>query len=84
MKKLAQKIHRYLNDLTLRAYVRLQLFAAQEPVRLRAALTSLVMAGAVFLPGLAQGDTASTIGGVAAVVLPVLVGESARRKVTPV
>jgi hypothetical protein len=74
----------YLNDLTLRAYVRLQLFASQEPVRLRAALTSIVMAGAIFLPGLAQGSIASTIGGVAAVVLPVLVGESARRKVTPV
>jgi hypothetical protein len=73
----------YLHLVALRAKVKLQIFAAQEPVRLRAALTSLVMLGAVALPGLAQEHTASTIGGVAAVVLPILVGESARRKVSP-
>ncbi|AKZ59168.1 hypothetical protein SAM23877_6123 [Streptomyces ambofaciens ATCC 23877] len=78
-----KKLRTYLNDLTLRAYVRAQIFAAQEPVRLRAALTSLALAGAVFVPGLAQEHTASMVGGVAAVVLPVLVGENARRKVTP-
>jgi hypothetical protein len=78
------KLWHYLNAVYLRALLRLQAFAAQEPVRLRAALTSLAMMGAVLIPSLAQEHTAQAIGGVAAVVLPVLVGESARRRVTPV
>ncbi|MEV5319154.1 hypothetical protein AB0K92_16115 [Streptomyces sp. NPDC052687] len=73
----------YLQIVALRAKAQLQAFAAQEPVRLRAALTSVVMLFAVYAPGLAQEHTAQMIGGVAAVVLPVLVGESTRRKVTP-
>lgn len=73
----------YLQIVALRAKAKLQAFAAQEPVRLRAALTSLVMLGAVYLPGLAQEHTAQMIGGVAAVALPILVGESTRTRVTP-
>ncbi|MFD5161036.1 hypothetical protein ACFWMJ_23655 [Streptomyces hawaiiensis] len=73
----------YLQIVALRARAKLQSFAAQEPVRLRAALTSLAMLGAVYLPGLAQEHTVSMVGGAAAVVLPILVGESARRRVTP-
>ncbi|MBT2412648.1 hypothetical protein J7I94_19130 [Streptomyces sp. ISL-12] len=73
----------YLSILRIRLREKLRAFAAQEPVRLRAALTSLVMLGAVFAPDLAQENIAATIGGVAAVVLPILVGESARRKVSP-
>ncbi|MFB7114054.1 hypothetical protein [Streptomyces sp. NPDC056291] len=78
-----KRIRTYLNDLSLRAVVALQTFAATEPVRLRAALTSLVLAGACLVPALADGGVAESIGAVGAVVLPVLVGESARSKVTP-
>ncbi|GGX26889.1 hypothetical protein [Streptomyces chryseus] len=79
MKKFAAS----LNDITLRAYVRLQIFAAQEPVRLRAALTSLVLLGAVYVPSLSGDGVAEMVGAVGVVALPILVGESARRKVTP-
>ncbi|MGH8964979.1 MAG: hypothetical protein ACRDXB_06580 [Actinomycetes bacterium] len=72
-----------LNDLALRAYVALQVFASQEPVRLRAALTSAVLAAGVLVPALASQEAAQSVGGVLAVVLPILVGESARKKVTP-
>jgi hypothetical protein len=75
---------KYLSNLSTRVYVRLQVFAATEPVRLRAALTSAVLAVGLFVPALAAQDVAETIGAVGAVALPMLVGESARRKVTPV
>lgn len=78
-----KRLRTYLNDLTLRLYVRLQIFAAQEPVRIRAALTSLVLAAALYVPGLATDGLAEKIGAVGAIVLPILVGESTRRKVTP-
>lgn len=73
----------YLHILALRARATLQQFAAQEPVRLRAAITSLFLAAGVLVPALATGHTAETIGGIGAVVLPILVGESTRSKVTP-
>lgn len=77
-----QRFRTYLNHLILRGYVALQLFAAQEPVRLRAALTSAVIGLAVIFPAIDAGK-AETIGAVGVVALPILVGESARRKVTP-
>ncbi|MFB7919237.1 hypothetical protein [Streptomyces sp. NPDC056061] len=73
----------FFRDLSIRAYVWLQIFAMQEPVRLRAALTSAVLALGVLVPALASQETAHTVGGVLAVVLPIVVGESARRRVTP-
>ncbi|MYY03071.1 MULTISPECIES: hypothetical protein [unclassified Streptomyces] len=73
----------YLNDLTLRGIVALQVFAATEPVRLRAALTSILLALGVLIPALASQETAQSVAGVIAVVLPLAVGESARKKVTP-
>ncbi|MFE6493408.1 hypothetical protein [Streptomyces sp. NPDC057748] len=73
-----------LNDTALRAYVWLQVFASQEPVRLRAALTSAALAVSVLIPALASQEAAQTVGGVLAVVLPILVGEGARKRVTPV
>lgn len=73
----------YLRSLPLRAYVALQVFAAQEPVRLRASLTSLVLAAAFLFPTLASADIADHIVTVGVVALPILVGESARKKVTP-
>jgi hypothetical protein len=78
-----RKILDYLNTLTLRAYVGLQVFAHTEPVRLRAALLSAVAAGAFFVPALANADIADSVVGIAVVALPLIVGESTRRKVTP-
>ncbi|MEV7250223.1 hypothetical protein [Streptomyces cyaneofuscatus] len=73
----------YLNDLTLRAYVKLQVLAATEPVRLRSVLTSAALALAFFIPSLAQPDVTEHLVSFGAVALPILVGESARKKVTP-
>ncbi|WDM16729.1 hypothetical protein J3S85_37830 [Streptomyces lavenduligriseus] len=73
----------YLHVLWLRTRAALTTFAAQEPVRLRAALTSLVLAAGVLIPALADGHTAEKAAGVLAVALPIVVGESARSKVTP-
>jgi hypothetical protein len=67
-----RKILDYLNTLTLRAYV-----------GLRAALLSAVAAGAFFVPALANADIADSVVGIAVVALPLIVGESTRRKVTP-
>ncbi|MFE0326320.1 hypothetical protein ACFW08_05825 [Streptomyces sp. NPDC058960] len=78
------KLRTYLNDLTLRALVALQTFAATEPVRLRALLTSAVLAVGFLVPALANQNTAQAIASVGAVVLPIVVGETARSKVTPV
>jgi hypothetical protein len=74
----------YLNDLSLRAYVWLQIFAAQEPVRLRASLMSAVAAAGFLFPAVAQADITDSLVGVAVVALPLLVGESTRKKVSPV
>lgn len=73
----------YLHILSLRARAALDVFAVQEPVRLRAALTSLVLAAGVLVPALADGHTAEKVGGVLAVALPIVVGEGTRKKVTP-
>ncbi|MFE7624230.1 hypothetical protein [Streptomyces sp. NPDC057509] len=78
-----KRLRTYLNDLVLRAVVALQVFAATEPVRLRAALTSLVLALGVLVPALASQEVAESVAGVLAVGLPLAVGESARKKVTP-
>ncbi|MFD9442148.1 hypothetical protein [Streptomyces sp. NPDC060001] len=72
----------YLSIVRLRATAKLQAFAATEPVRLRAALTSLALGVALAFPALNAG-TAETIGALGAVALPILVGESTRTKVTP-
>ncbi len=72
----------YLHIVALRARAALQNFASQEPVRLRAALTSLVLGLAVVFPAIDAG-TAETIGAVGVVALPLLIGESARSRVTP-
>ncbi|MFF3140398.1 hypothetical protein ACFVRU_01365 [Streptomyces sp. NPDC057927] len=74
----------YLHILSLRARAALQKFAAQEPVRLRAALTSLVIAGGILVPALANQETAQTIAGIGVVALPLAMGEVTRTKVTPV
>ncbi|WP_406161003.1 hypothetical protein [Streptomyces canus] len=75
-------ISAYFIALYFRAFLALQEFAEKEPVRLRAALTSLALGLAVIFPAIDAG-TAETIGAVGVVALPLLVGESARRKVTP-
>lgn len=73
----------YLHILSLRARAALSTFAAQEPVRLRAALTSLVLLGALYVPALGAPGLAEKVAAVGVVALPILVGESTRRKVTP-
>ncbi|MEV4037716.1 hypothetical protein [Streptomyces umbrinus] len=72
----------YLSIVRTRLAGKLQTFAATEPVRLRAALTSLALAGAVAFPALNAG-TAETFGAIGVVALPLIVGESTRTKVTP-
>lgn len=73
----------YLRIVGIRLRGKLQTFAAQEPVRLRAALTSLVLMAAVYVPSLGAPAVVSAVAGIGAVALPVLVGESTRRRVTP-
>jgi hypothetical protein len=73
----------YLRIVTMRACPALQTFAAQEPVRLRAALTSLIIAGGFLVPALANQNVAQTIASIGVVALPIAVGESTRARVTP-
>ncbi|MCY0926227.1 hypothetical protein OTB20_08410 [Streptomyces sp. H27-H1] len=76
------KITERINDATTRAYVALQIFAAQEPVRVRAGVASVVLAAGAWL-GLDVSGYLEPTAVVGAVVLPILVGESTRRKVSP-
>lgn len=72
----------YLTILRIRTVAKLKALAATEPVRLRAVLTSAVLGLAVVFPAIDAG-TAEMFGAVGVVALPLLVGESARRRVTP-
>lgn len=78
-----RKLTALFRRLTLRGYVALQVFAATEPVRLRSALTSLVILGALYVPALNAPGLAEKVAAVGVVVVPLVVGESTRRKVTP-
>jgi hypothetical protein len=71
-----------VNDAATRAFVAVQIFAAQEPVRLRAALLSLILAGGLYL-GIDVSGYAETIATIGVVALPIIVGESTRRRVSP-
>ncbi|WNI28651.1 hypothetical protein [Streptomyces sp. ITFR-6] len=82
MKPLLSKLVEAVRDLPLRLYVALQVFASQEPVRLRAALTSAVLALAFLTPSI-TASVADRVGFVGAVLLPIVVGESTRKKVAP-
>lgn len=73
-----------LKELPLRGLVALQVFATREPVRTRSLLTSLIVAGGVLVPALANQNTAQMLAGIGVTALPVLIGEGARSKVTPV
>lgn len=73
----------YLSILRVRLVAGLQEFAATEPVRLRAALTTIVLLGAVYVPSLGNVGVAEKIGAVGVVAFPILVGESTRKRVTP-
>ncbi|MET9480951.1 hypothetical protein [Streptomyces sp. NPDC006638] len=83
MKNLIRRFKECLDNLTFRALIALQVFATTEPVRLRAALVSVVMAGAVLFPALASEQLAQSIAGVIVVALPLVAGEGTRRKVSP-
>ncbi|WP_282203902.1 hypothetical protein [Kitasatospora fiedleri] len=63
------------------AYVRVLL--ATEPVRVRAWLMSAIGAGSVLIPALSNASTVGQVVGVLMVLLPVLLGETARAKVSP-
>jgi hypothetical protein len=83
MRHFFSKLTSAVNTLTLRALVAAQVFATTEPVRARALLVSLFMAGAVLVPALANEGTAQTVASVVVVALPLIAGESTRAKVTP-
>ncbi|MET9959320.1 hypothetical protein ABZ128_09560 [Streptomyces sp. NPDC006326] len=70
------------NSAVLRAYIALQIFAAQEPVRIRAGLASVILAAGAWTGLDVSGylEQAAVIG---AIALPVLVGESTRKRVSP-
>lgn len=55
-----------------------------EPVRVRAWLVSALVAVGAFVPALANGNTVQEIASIVLVVAPVLLGESARSRVSPV
>jgi hypothetical protein len=83
MKHFLSKLKTALDDITLRAYVALQVFAHTEPVRLRAAVLSAVAFASFTIPALADADVAQSVASLATVALPILVGESTRSKVSP-
>lgn len=83
MRHFFSKLSSAVNTLTLRALVAAQVFATTEPVRARALLVSLFMAGAVLIPALATEGTSQTLAGVVIVALPLIAGESTRQKVSP-
>ncbi|MET7939647.1 hypothetical protein [Streptomyces sp. NPDC005302] len=78
-----RKLTGFINHAVLRAYVALQVFATTEPVRFRAYLTSLIIAGGVLVPALANEQLAQALAGVGAVALPAAMAEYTRSKVTP-
>lgn len=72
-----------LDHLTLRLLVAAQVFAATEPVRARALLVSVITAGAVLFPALANEGTSQMIAAAVVVALPLVAGEATRNKVSP-
>lgn len=82
MKKLINRVKDAVNEVTLRAVVALQVFAAQEPVRVRAGLASVILAVGTWMGLDVSGylEEATVIG---AVALPIIVGESTRKRVSP-
>ncbi len=54
-----------------------------EPVRVRAAVMAGISALAVLVPALANANIAGQVAGVVLFVLPIVLGESARAKVSP-
>jgi hypothetical protein len=80
--KLITRVKDTVNDVALRTLVAVQIFAAQEPVRVRAGLASLILAAGAWLGMDVSGylEEATVIG---AVALPILVGESTRKRVSP-
>ncbi|MGW6948993.1 hypothetical protein ACWGHD_18965 [Streptomyces xanthophaeus] len=82
VKDVVTRVKDAVNDAATRAYVRVQIFAAQEPVRLRAGIASIILAAGAWL-GLDVSGYVEQVAVVGAVVLPILVGESTRKRVSP-
>lgn len=84
MKNAFRKLAQFAGTVYVRAAALLTTYAVSEPVRFRAILTSLVVAGGTVVPALANGSTASLIAGLGTAALVAFAGESARAKVSPV
>jgi energy-converting hydrogenase Eha subunit H len=82
VKDVVGRVKRAVNDFTLRGVVKAQIFVAQEPVRLRAALASGILAAGAWL-GLDVSGYVEHVAVIGAVVLPIIVGESTRKRVSP-
>ncbi|MEU8840243.1 hypothetical protein AB0D97_14080 [Streptomyces roseus] len=82
MKKLIARAANVVTDAALRANVRLQIFASDEPVRVRAGLASVILAVGAWTGLDVSGylEEATVIG---AIALPIIVGESTRKRVSP-
>ncbi|MEU7243409.1 hypothetical protein [Streptomyces sparsogenes] len=75
---------RLFNEACTRLYVWLRLQVATEPVRVRAALMSTLIALSVVWPALANQRTDEMLVGIGMTALTILVGEGARARVAPV
>ncbi|WP_030962670.1 hypothetical protein [Streptomyces sp. NRRL S-378] len=82
VKDVVNRVKSAVNDAVLRGLVAAQLFAAQEPVRLRAALASAILAAGAWL-GLDVSGYVEQVAVIGAVVLPIIIGESTRKRVSP-
>ncbi|WP_328967949.1 hypothetical protein [Streptomyces sp. NBC_00239] len=81
MRSILTRLKAAAHGAALRAYVRLQIYAAQEPTRLRASLTSLILAAGLWL-GVDVSGFAETVATVGVIALPILVGEVRRKNKT--
>ncbi|MER6485734.1 hypothetical protein ABT264_19525 [Streptomyces virginiae] len=82
LRTLITQVKTAINDAATRAFVAVQIFAAQEPVRLRAALASAILAAGAWL-GLDVSGYVEQVAVIGAVVLPIVIGESTRKRVSP-
>lgn len=81
--KFLQKLNDAVQTAALRLSAWLTVQLVNEPVRIRAAFTSALVAAGVVVPALANANFAATIAGIGVTAVSVLMGESARAKVSP-
>ncbi|MFI6444704.1 hypothetical protein [Kitasatospora sp. NPDC050543] len=83
MTNLFTRLKLMAQTVALNALAMLRTVLATEPVRVRAAIMSVCSALAVFVPALANASVAGQVAGVVLFVLPIVLGESARARVSP-